>query len=140
MLLDLVYDPKTDKYDTSITQEKYMELIHKAKGNPLIYTSPFEFIDMTRILGEIKTDSADGEPVQINNSNYADEKKNPAKEKRGFNKIKSAQAVQYTYIIEHSRNPQIDEKSYLGWQDQMHEMTDEWSKNTKHVTIHLFSL
>ena len=58
----------------------------------------------------------------------------------GFNKIKSAQAVQYTYIIEHSRNPQIDEKSYLGWQEQMHEMTDEWSKNTKHVTIHLFSL
>lgn len=43
-----------------------MELIHDARGDPLVYTTPFDFIDMTRILGEIKTDSADGEPVQIN--------------------------------------------------------------------------
>ena len=54
--------------------------------------------------------------------------------------MSAANAVQYTYIIEHNRNPQIDEKSYLGWQEKMHEMTTEWAKTTEHVTIHVFSI
>ena len=51
----------------------------------------------------------------------------------------AANAVQYTYIIEHNRNPQIKEDSYLGWLEKLHEMTNEWAKTTEHVTIHLFS-
>lgn len=33
----------------------------------------------------------------------------------GTNEITAAEVVKYAYIIEHNRNKQIDETSYLGW-------------------------
>jgi len=93
-LLELVYDMESEKYDTNISQDEYNKKIHAAKGDDQLFTT-FDYVDMTRVLGGIKTDpeGTKGMPEQINFSNFLNKELNPDSRDIGYNEITSAEAT-----------------------------------------------
>lgn len=55
----------------------------------------------------------------------------------GVNNLESAKLIRYNYIIRNSRNEDMEEEAYQGWEDTLHEKFDEWKVGLKHTTPHL---
>ena len=95
-----------------MTNAELMAKINTGKGDPTLFPNLVDFIDLSRMLGEPRTTMT---PLQITKANYEIDAVNPLKHPIGYNEVTGATAVIYTYTIQHNQNPDIDEKSYLGW-------------------------
>lgn len=113
MPLDFFYELKTDSYrlDLYDTEEKLIAKMRTGRGDPERYSGR-DFIYLDAFLGQ--TDPSPAVPPESLPS--ADMQAQDFN-KIGLNEIVSAKAVSYSYIIALSRNPDIGEDSYSGWED-----------------------
>ena len=65
---------------------------------------------------------------------------NPDSKPLGYNELVSAKAVSYTYLMAHSRNSDINEEAYLGFEETLHTKVEKWAKGTKKLTVHMSTL
>ena len=89
------------------------------KGDPSIYSGELDFIQLKAMLGGIEDEE----------NFYQVAKDSPPEIKKkgaiGTNNLKGARAVNNFWQIKNSRNPQIDEKSYFGFEEKLHDAYDK---------------
>ena len=59
--------------------------------------------------------------------------------KVGFNDLKKAKSAKYSYYIDQSRNKDINEEAYLGFEDNLHKAVKEWLANTKTANFFVYT-
>ena len=134
MPLDFIYELSSDSYrfDLYDTDEKLIEKIRTGRGDPQRYTGK-DFLYIDAFMGG--TDPSPAVPPE----SLADSETTPDDyPSLGLNKIVSAKAVSYSYVIALARNPDIDEEAYNGWEQHLSSKLDEMNFET--ATVHLFTI
>ena len=115
MPLDFIYELSSNSYrlDLYDTDEKVIEKMRTGRGDPERYPGR-DFLYLDAFMGI--TDPSPATPPE----SFPTPETLPADyDKIGLNSIVSAKAVAYSYVIDLSRNPEIEEDAYSGWEENL---------------------
>ena len=117
-ILDFTWDPDTSSYlinngQAFSTNDALLTKIQTGKGSDLRYAAD-EFIKLDNLVSETS-------PADFYQKTNEDDDLGAALVSApiGTNNLAKAKAVTYTYIMKHSRNPDIEEEAYLGFEENL---------------------
>ena len=131
MPLDFIFEKATSSYMFSSynTNEKLTEKVQTGKGDPNMYEGNTFFV-IDNIFGAT-------EPEKVEQQIYPN-LANPDR-KVGTNDLRKAKSAKYSYYIDQSRNKDINEEAYLGFEDHLHKAVAEWLASTKTANFFVYT-
>ena len=133
MPLDFLYEKGTNEYmldEKYDSDQKLLEKVQTGRGDLAIYEVNQSFLYIEGMF-------ADTEPKLIEQQMYPNSARPDLTV--GTNDLMKAKVAQYSYYIDHARNKDIDDEAYLGFEQNLHQAVEEWSKTTKAAKFILYT-